>query len=727
MKKIFSFLATAVAALAFTACEDVPAPYSINDGEGGTTSGFHYVSNNLMSGWSVKPVEGKLQPWSQGTSYTQATGYQKWDGADQKSNKEVEGWLISPAFNTNGVGKLKMSFDYFVRYTNNDAAWKDHCKVYLSDDYNGADVTAATWTPLEVNLVESPYSDFTTYTSGEIQIPEEFVGKENLRVAFWFYAPATGSTTWELQNFRMDEGEAGTGPVDDQKHYKFVKATTVESGKQYLIVADGKMAKPITGTATYGYLNVEPVGIKDNYIVVSGLTNAFTFNLDLTADISGNVGDAYNIIQSDGRYLWAQEGLNYKNFNVAENPEGDKAWIVSIEEGTSFRIICGNIGRFFQYSKQYTSFGCYAEEQQNALYPELYVLEGETDEEVTQPSGDTPGTGGDTPTPVTGENLLANGDFEAWTGGQPDNWKSTSSASTATLKQSTNAHEGSYSVEVVGQASSNKRLAYKEITLKAGTYVVNFYAAAATSDAASITAGFVPVTNGTVGNYNYTKGSDGKNKYYNLSASEWTQVNFTFTLSAQTTICPVVMISGNPGKNVLIDDYTLTTSDGGIVDGGTPPAGETAQFRLAQSVASGKQYLIVAETNNTYYAAKPVISGHSYDYLSSVAVTTADGIITADPANAFTFVASDNGFKIQQPDGRFLYMDETHNSFQVNAAPNEGFVWTVAIEPAAGYFKITNVARNKYVQLSTQNNNTWGSYPEAKEGGVMPRLYERVQ
>ncbi len=726
MKKFLSFFATLALALGFTACEDVPAPFAIND-EGGTQTGFYYMSNNLSSGWTLKEVEGKGQPWSQGSSYVQATGFQKWDGADQKSNKEVEGWLISPAFNTAGAQKLKFSFDYTIKYTNNVQNWKGNHKVLASKDYNGVDVNSATWTEINVNLVESPYSnsDWTLYTSGEVQLPDEFVGAENLRIAFWFYAPASGSTTWELQNFKLEEGEAGAAPVDETPNYKFVKTTSIEEGKQYLFVADGKMAGPIS--SAYGYLTSNPVGIKDDYIVVKGLTNAFTINVDKTSEISGYSGLAYNIVQSDGRMLWAEAEQSRKNFNVDENPSGDKAWIISSQQDGTFLITCGNVGRFMQYSTQYNSFGCYSEEQQNAFYPNLYVLVGETEDEVTQPSGDTPGPGGDTPTPVTGENLLANGDFEAWTGGQPDNWKSTSSASTATLKQSTNAHGGSYSVEVVGQASSNKRLAYKEITLKAGTYVVNFYAAAATSDAASITAGFVPVTNGTVGNYNYTKGSDSKNKYYNLSASEWTQVNFTFTLSAQTTICPVVMVSGNPGKNVLIDDYTLTTSDGGIVDGGTPPAGETAQFRLAQSVASGKQYLIVAETNNTYYAAKPVISGHSYDFLSSVAVTTADGIITADPANAFTFVASDNGFKIQQPDGRFLYMDETHNSFQVNAAPNEGFVWTVAIEPTAGYFKITNVARNKYVQLSTQNNNTWGSYPEAKEGGVMPRLYERVQ
>ena len=66
-------------------------------------------------------------------------------------------------------------------------------------------------------------------------------------------------------------------------------------------------------------------------------------------------------------------------------------------------------------------------------------------------------------------NLLENGGFESWTDGAPDQWKSTTSASNATLVQSTDAHSGSYAVQVNG-ASSNKRIAYKELTLKAGTY-----------------------------------------------------------------------------------------------------------------------------------------------------------------------------------------------------------------------------------------------------------------
>lgn len=173
--------------------------------------------------------------------------------------------------------------------------------------------------------------------------------------------------------------------------------------------------------------------------------------------------------------------------------------------------------------------------------------------------GDNPG-GGDEP-PVTNDNLIANGGFESWTGGTPDNWKSASTASNATLSQSTDAHSGSYSVSVGFNTSQNKRLAYKEITLKAGTYNISFYAKSTTADKSQCQPGWVAVTDGKVGNYNYLG-------YESLTNTSWTHVTKSFTLDATTTLCVVVM---NPkssnyavAQDILIDDFTLSTTDGGI-------------------------------------------------------------------------------------------------------------------------------------------------------------------
>ena len=171
--------------------------------------------------------------------------------------------------------------------------------------------------------------------------------------------------------------------------------------------------------------------------------------------------------------------------------------------------------------------------------------------------GEEPGTGGE-----SGDMSAFNGDFETWVDGLPNNWKTASTAGNATLSQSTDAHSGNYSVCVAG-ASSNKRLAYKEMTLKAGTYTMKFYAKAATETGASVCPGYVPVDDANkAGSYKYG------NYTNDITTSEWVEVTHEFTLEADTRLALVIMNSKNPGGNVLIDDFTLETTDGGILDGG---------------------------------------------------------------------------------------------------------------------------------------------------------------
>lgn len=87
------------------------------------------------------------------------------------------------------------------------------------------------------------------------------------------------------------------------------------------------------------------------------------------------------------------------------------------------------------------------------------------------------GTGGGevkpdpTPDPNPGEVATGeNGGFENWTDSKPTNWN-TNSAGNASLTKSEDAHSGKYSVQVAGTSNANKRLGYKEMSLKAGKYI----------------------------------------------------------------------------------------------------------------------------------------------------------------------------------------------------------------------------------------------------------------
>ncbi len=170
--------------------------------------------------------------------------------------------------------------------------------------------------------------------------------------------------------------------------------------------------------------------------------------------------------------------------------------------------------------------------------------------------------GGDDSDDTTGDTSAANGDFECWVNGAPNNWKSSSTASNATLTQSTDAHGGKYSVKVGGSSDANKRLAYKELTLKAGEYTMTFYAKAATSTGASLRPGYATVVNGKI-----SSGSDYIYGDYtnDITSTEWVKVSHTFTISADGTYCIVIMNAKKPGGDLLIDDFTLTFGSETIV------------------------------------------------------------------------------------------------------------------------------------------------------------------
>lgn len=162
-------------------------------------------------------------------------------------------------------------------------------------------------------------------------------------------------------------------------------------------------------------------------------------------------------------------------------------------------------------------------------------------------------------TPSTGDTTTPNGNFETWVDGKPNNWKTASSAGNASVAQSTDAHSGKYSVKVGGSTSANKRLGYKEMELKAGTYKIKYYVKAATATGASIQSGFVPVTEGKVGDYKYS------GYINNISNTEWTLVEQELKIPTDGTYCIVIMNSKKPGGDVLIDDLTLTLGETVII------------------------------------------------------------------------------------------------------------------------------------------------------------------
>lgn len=311
MKRIF--YSGLVIALTLTSCSDVPAPYDLLSQLTGGGKTMPYKNASLNNGWTAYALT-ENNPWSQGSSYTQATGYQDWAGTGSKTNVATEGYLISPAINTTcASGKVKISFDQTIRYTNQVSSWQQNEKIYASNDYHGNTdhFSDAHWIELPYTPTASTYSDWTTYPSGDIQLPDTLVGCDSVYVAFYFKSPASSSTTWELMNFVIEEGVAGATPD--------TPVITPSEPK-----GDGTQASPYNVAKTQAVCGALAAGETSQEVYVEGIISQIKA-IDITS-----YGNAQYYISDDGTtanqfYIYRGFGLNGAKFTSESDIKvGDK-------------------------------------------------------------------------------------------------------------------------------------------------------------------------------------------------------------------------------------------------------------------------------------------------------------------------------------------------------------------------------------------------------------------
>lgn len=243
MKTTFkSILLATLGVFAFTCCEDVPAPYQL-PGTGDKPQESSFYSSTSCADWSMLAAASGNNPWSQGSSYTQATGYQKWDGAAAKSNRMADGYLISPGFSTvTDKGAAYITFQYCVGYASNDAQFADHIKLYASTQYAPADgFMAEKWTQLDWKATHT--STNWELATTNVVLPAEFVNKEKVNIAFYFTTPNdTKSVTFEIKEFKAVAGtpasEGGEGgeetPVSTKEAPLTIAQAKTGSGANYV-------------------------------------------------------------------------------------------------------------------------------------------------------------------------------------------------------------------------------------------------------------------------------------------------------------------------------------------------------------------------------------------------------------------------------------------------------------------------------------------------------------
>ncbi len=556
MKKLFYYLCVMMAVLSLGACSDVPAPYELILDVSGQKLPF---SSSSLNDFDVVTEEGV--DWSLGSTYAKATGYNSSD----KTYTGTKTWLISPALNTETTNGARVKFDFALRY-GTVSNYPTYIKVLISSDYD-KDPTAATWTELAYEPKQTD-SSWNFENSGWITIPEEYCNKENVRIAFYYECPdndSSNTATWELKSFQITTGAANNddnggnenGGSEVDSTYVPVSGNLLTNGGFETWNSDSEAADwkstSTAGNATVSKSSNAHSGsyaalvagnetankrLASTELTLKAGTYQFTFYAKGAADgASARPGYVPVTDGKVGNYVYG----DYVN-SISSSDWTQVTYSFTLSEETTVCLVvmnpknCGDL--IIDDASLTTSDGG--------------LVSGGSTETPTEP--ETPST----PSAPTGESLLTNGGFESWVSdSEATAWKSTTSANNATVSKSTDAHSGSYAVEIEGSTAGNKRLGSIEMTLSAGTYTFAFYAKGV-ADGASARPGYVPVTDGKVGSYVY-------GEYTNdITSSTWQLITYEFTLTAETTVNLVVMNPKNCG-NLLIDDATLTTSDGSIV------------------------------------------------------------------------------------------------------------------------------------------------------------------
>ncbi|MEL7120702.1 MAG: DUF5689 domain-containing protein, partial [Bacteroidota bacterium] len=146
-----------------------------------------------LSGWLNVAVKG-TRVWRadsfQGNGFAQATAF-------QDSNSEMEAWLITPSFNADTARLLSFrSAQAFYVHAG--------LSVLISTDFDGSDISGATWTELTVPIANNSQSNYDWVESGEIDL-SAFTGT-NVYVAFRY----TGTGSQNTTTFRIDDVQIRT-------------------------------------------------------------------------------------------------------------------------------------------------------------------------------------------------------------------------------------------------------------------------------------------------------------------------------------------------------------------------------------------------------------------------------------------------------------------------------------------------------------------------------------
>ena len=205
MKKLlYSLAAIVFTAFTLSSCEDVPAPYELpedNNGSNEETPGEYLHEAFATSMGKFEVITQMGTPWKIDFKTAKASGYDN----NSKKNTPSESYLISPEINLSKSKGAYLKFEYIIQYMSRDGV----DKVLITSNYTG-DPTKTEWEDITGKLTQG--TDWTSFATYAKNLPAAYIGKDKVRIAFYYSATNKGSRTWEVKNVTVKEGEVTENP-----------------------------------------------------------------------------------------------------------------------------------------------------------------------------------------------------------------------------------------------------------------------------------------------------------------------------------------------------------------------------------------------------------------------------------------------------------------------------------------------------------------------------------
>lgn len=202
--------------------------------------------------WTAVSVTGD-QVW-EGTQYGATM-----NGYDGSANVN-EDWLISPEIDLAGQTDPLFQVTQILNYAN-DTSWYS---ILISKDYDGENVSAATWDTIEVSPAPEGNS-WSAVTSDDFNL-EAYEG-ETIHVAFKYESDATSAATWEIEQVLIKVIGVEGMTVDLSSYYQLNEEGAWEmiDNAYYLSSADYDSMGTASGLPGR-YDNFSSTALPENYL-----------------------------------------------------------------------------------------------------------------------------------------------------------------------------------------------------------------------------------------------------------------------------------------------------------------------------------------------------------------------------------------------------------------------------------------------------------------------------